>query len=201
MKIAAVIPAAGRARRAEGQKLFSLFTGEPLVRRVAKAALAGGAFPVVVVTGFRCADVEVALAGLAVTFVHNPDFDEGMGASLATGFAAPVLEGTAGALVMPADMPGISAAHVAALIAGFHAGEGIVRATAGGHPGHPVLFPALLYGELRGLSGDAGARGIIRSAGLAVRGVEIGPAALADVDTTTAIKEAGGHLPPASGIA
>ena len=195
MRVAAVIPAAGRARRAGGQKLFALFEGEPLVRRVAKAALAGGASPVIVVTGFRRAAVEAALAGLTVSFVHNPDFDDGMGASLAAGFAAPALQATAGALVMLADMPGVSAAHVAALINCFHEGEGIVRATGAGRPGHPVLFPAWLYGALQRLSGDTGARGIIELAGLAVFDVEIGPAACIDVDTVAEIEKAGGALP------
>lgn len=182
-----VIPAGGRSSRfgAPGDhKLLALIEGEPMLRRVARTALASGACRVIVVTGFRRAEIEAALAGLQVDVVHNPAHEEGMGTTLATAFRSRHVEGMAGAVVMLADMPAVTAGHIGALIGMFRATEGacVVRAAAGSVTGHPVLLPASLFDGLRSLGGDKGARNLIETAGLPVLHVEIGHAALMDID-------------------
>ena len=69
-------------------KLLIEVDGEPMVRRVAAAALASKAAPVVVVTGHEAERVQEALAGLDVAVAHNPDFAEGMSTSLERGLQA-----------------------------------------------------------------------------------------------------------------
>src|SRR5215212_5925074 len=87
--IAAVVLAAGRSTRMGGtNKLVAEIGGKPLVRIAAEQVLASRARPVIVVTGHQKERVERALAGLPVTFVHNPDFAEGLSTSLKTGIAA-----------------------------------------------------------------------------------------------------------------
>ena len=69
-KVAAIILAAGQARRMGGpNKLTARFDGEPLVRRVAEHALKSKAGPVIVVTGHRAEEIAAALAGLDVRMV------------------------------------------------------------------------------------------------------------------------------------
>ena len=53
-------------------KLLIEVDGEPMVRRVAAAALASRAAPVVVVTGHEAERVRAALDGLDVTFATIP---------------------------------------------------------------------------------------------------------------------------------
>ena len=57
-------------------KLLARFDGKPLVRRMAEAALASKAAPVIVVTGHRASEIAAALAGLDVRIVDNPDYAE-----------------------------------------------------------------------------------------------------------------------------
>jgi molybdenum cofactor cytidylyltransferase len=195
--VAAVILAAGRSRRMGGpNKLLATFDGEPLVRRVAEAALASRARPVIVVTGHMRDAVEAALAGLAVRLVHNADFAEGLSASLRTGIAA-VPEDCAGALVTLADMPGITAAVLDALINAFQPREGraIIVPTAAGKRGNPVLWARAFFPELMRLTGDAGARHLIEAHADAVHRLEVGEAIAVDVDTPQALAVAGGELP------
>lgn len=197
--IAVVIPAAGRSSRMgdpENHKLLARFDGQPLIRRVVTEAVKSNAVPVVVVTGFLQAEIGEALAGLPVHLVHNASHAEGMGTSLATGFNVPEIAVSDGALVMLADMPAITADHLNRLIAIFQAtgGASVIRAVAEGVPGHPVLLPSALYPALRGLGGDAGARRIIERSGLPVIPVEIGAAALLDVDTPDDLARRGGRL-------
>ena len=191
-----VLLAAGRASRMgeeSGHKLLALFDGEPLVRRAARAALEVGAVHAVV--GFRGEAIEEALAGLDVDIVRNPDFASGMAGSLAAGIAR-VSPEAAGALLLLADMPGLSAAHLAKLAAAFRAGRGkaIVRASHDGRRGNPVILPRAAFEELRKLTGDLGARAIVELGDYEVVDVEIGEAAHLDVDTPEAIRAAGGVL-------
>jgi len=88
-KVAAIILAAGQARRMGGpNKLTARFDGEPLVRRVTEHALKSKAGPVIVVTGHRSAEITSALSGLDVQMVDNPDYADGLATSLKAGLAA-----------------------------------------------------------------------------------------------------------------
>jgi molybdenum cofactor cytidylyltransferase len=99
-------------------------------------------------------------------------------------------------LVMLADMPGITSAHLAKLIAAFEAesGRAVVRAVAGGQRGNPVILPKETFHAVRQLVGDVGARHIVERCGLPVIDVELGAAARLDLDTPEAIVAAGGVL-------
>ncbi|MBY5822201.1 nucleotidyltransferase family protein [Rhizobium leguminosarum] len=197
--VAIVILAAGRASRmGEGgrHKLLAEFDGVPLVRRSALTALAADAASVVVVTGHRKSEIEAALDGLALTFIDNPDYASGMASSLITGFSSRDADSAEGILVMLADMPGISTTHLDALISAFRnaGGEAVVRAVSQGKPGNPVILPHSLSQAVLRLEGDVGARNIIATSGLPVLDVDVGDAALLDVDTPDEVLAAGGAL-------
>ena len=197
--VAAILLAAGQARRMGENgphKLLAEFDGIPLVRRSAATLLASSATPVVAITGHRRQDVERAMAGLDISTVFNPSYVTGMASSLACGVSHPEIAECQGVLVMLADMPGITTEHIERLVRAFrlHRGEAIVRAGFRDKPGHPVLFPKMLYEYLIALTGDVGARELIVDSKLRVVTIDIGPAALLDVDTPSAIVENGGVL-------
>ncbi|MBY5325851.1 nucleotidyltransferase family protein [Rhizobium leguminosarum] len=197
--VAIVILAAGKASRmGEGgrHKLLAEFDGVPLVRRSALTALAADAASVIVVTGHRRSEIEAALDGLALTFIDNPDYASGMASSLKAGFSSRDADSAEGILVMLADMPGISTTHLDALISTFRnaGGEAVVRAVSRGKPGNPVILPRSLNQAILRLEGDVGARDIIATSGLPVLDVDVGDAALLDVDTPDEVLAAGGAL-------
>ena len=187
MTVAALILAAGKSSRMEGaNKLLAPLGGGPMIARVAAAALASRARPVVVVTGFEADKVAAALAGLAVGIVRNPDYARGLSASLKVGIGALRETGVAGALVLLGDMPYLTAATLDRLIAAFaqSGGKAICVPEAEGRRGNPVLWPADLFAEMAGLAGDKGARDLLarypdRTLPVAAAAGEI----LADVDT------------------
>lgn len=175
--------AAGASSRMRGRdKLLEEVDGRPLLRRQAEAAVATGA-PVIATLPPRAPGRRAALAGLPVAVVEVPDAAEGMARSLSAGARA--AGAPRGLLVVLADMPEITAEDMAALIEAFD-GRTILRGAAeDGTPGHPVLFPRHLLADLAGLSGDSGAREIIREHG--ARPLPL-PArhALTDLDTPEA---------------
>ncbi|NKK77193.1 NTP transferase domain-containing protein [Rhizobium leguminosarum] len=197
--VAIVILAAGKASRmGEGgkHKLLAEFNGVPLVRRAALTALAADAASVIVVTGHRRSEIEAALDRLALTFIDNPDYASGMASSLKAGVSSRDADSAEGILVMLADMPGISTTHLDALISTFRnaGGEAVVRAVSRGKPGNPVILPRSLNQAILRLEGDVGARDIIATSGLPVLDVDVGDAALLDVDTPDEVLAAGGAL-------
>jgi molybdenum cofactor cytidylyltransferase len=196
-KIAALILAAGQGRRMGGpNKLLATIGGRPLVRIVAEEALKSRAGSVTVVTGHRADAVEAALKGLAVRFVHNPDYAEGLSASLKAGIGA-LPEGTDGAVVLLADMPRVTAAMIDRLIAAFDPAAGALIAvpTFDGKRGNPVVWSARFFGDLAHVQGDTGGRHLIGANPDAVVEIELGPAVALDVDTPEALAAAGGKLP------
>ena len=197
-RIAAVVLAAGQSRRMGTlNKLLIEVDGVPMVRRVAAAALASKAAPVVVVTGHEAERVRAALDGLDVAFAHNSDFAEGMSSSLHCGVEALDSErapGIDGAVVCLGDMPRTSAALIDRLIADFNPPEGhaIGVPTYRGKRGNPVLWAARFFGEMRNLSGDVGARHLIGDHADAVYEVESPDHSVTiDVDTPEALDALG----------
>ena len=186
-RIGAIVLAAGKSSRmGDTNKLTAEVEGRAMVLRAVEAAKASGAAPVIVVTGHEADSVRAALAAHAdVQFVHNPDFAEGLSTSLRTG-AASLPAGLDAAFVCLGDMPDISAAHLARLLAAFDPDEGrtICVPTVSGKRGNPVLWGAAYFAELQGLKGDTGAKHLIGEHAEAVCEVPMpDDAALRDIDT------------------
>ena len=120
-RIAAIVLAAGRSSRmAPRNKLLEPVGGQAIVARVAAAAIASGADPVVVVTGFEAERVAEALTGMNVVVVHNPAFAEGLSTSLRAGLEA-LPPNCDGALVLLGDMPEIDSGDLRRAHAAFTA--------------------------------------------------------------------------------
>jgi molybdenum cofactor cytidylyltransferase len=190
-KLAAIVLAAGRSTRMGGpNKLLADVGGKPMVRIAVEQALASKARPVIVVTGHQRERVEAALAGLAVTFVHNPDFADGLSTSLKTGVAA-LPEDIDGTIVCLGDMPQVDAALIDRLLAGFDPERGalVVVPTIAGKRGNPVVWSRRFFPELAEIDGDVGARHLIATYPEAVVEVPVdGNAAFTDIDTPDALE-------------
>ena len=155
-----LILAAGRSARMRGaDKLLMQIDGVAQLRRIALAALATGC-PVLVALAPEQTARRAAIHDLPVRVVVVADADEGMAASIRAGVRA--LPQVGPVMIVPADMPALDEADLQVLIAVQGAQPGmILRGAAQGRPGHPVIFPPDLVGALQGLTGDAGARGLI----------------------------------------
>lgn len=188
--IAAVVLAAGRGTRMPGaNKLLETVGDQVVVRRVVEAALAGGARPVLVVTGHEKERVAGALSGLPVQVVENAAYADGLSTSLAAGIRA-VPSTCEGALVLLGDMPLVDGELVRGLIAAFAPDEGrlVVVPVAEGRRGNPVLWARRFFPALQSLDGDMGARALLAGHPEAVFELETSGAAVTlDVDTPEAL--------------
>jgi molybdenum cofactor cytidylyltransferase len=186
-KIAAVVLAAGPSNRFGPQnKLLADLAGRPLLRGVAEKVIGGGADLVVIVTGCDGADIEAALAGLSVRFVHNEAWRDGMGTSIAAGVAA-LGEDIEATFIVPGDMPRLTPGLFAQLAAAFAEGPRptiVYPATPSGEQRNPVLWPRRYFPKLLTLAGPDGAKGFLRRLAPECTPVVVDdPAIFADVDT------------------
>ncbi len=154
---AGVLLAAGSGSRLGQPKALVELGGSRLVDRGIGLLQAGGAGPLVVVTGAA----PLTLPG--VITVHNRDWASGMGSSLAVGLRA-VPDGCAAAVVVLVDQPLIGAVAVRRLIAAHAAGATVAVAAYHGQPRNPVLLARAHWPEVISLAaGDVGARPFLRA--------------------------------------
>jgi len=187
--IAAVVLAAGGSARLGRPKQLVPIDGEPLVRRAARAALDAGCRPVAVVLGAESDSVGAAVADLPVLPVSNPDWAAGVGTSIACGMRAAAAHRPAGCVVLPCDQPRLTACVLAGLIERFRRGDARAVACAyGGTVGTPVLFAPALFDRLQALTGDSGAKRLLR--GCAPLPVVDFPGGELDIDTDADLRHA-----------
>src|SRR3546814_20322733 len=92
----------------EANKLLAPLDGVPMLAHVVEQAVASKAKPILVVTGHQDNEIRAALAGRPVTFIHNPDFAEGLATSIKAGIAA-VPPTADGPVVCPVHPPQVAA--------------------------------------------------------------------------------------------
>ena len=181
-RIAGVLLAAGLSSRMGRNKLLLEIAGRTVVRRAAEKALSAGLSPLLVVVGHEREKVEAALLGLPLRAVFNPDYASGMNSSLRAGIAA-VPDDCAGALVLLADMPLVTAGMLGELRDTFRRkGTPLVISTYGGIVAPPTLYGRALFPELRELSGEACGKRVVKQHRAEAAEIAWPPAALADLD-------------------
>jgi nicotine blue oxidoreductase len=165
--VAGILLAAGGGSRLGRPKALVEIGGQTLAARGAGLLRAGGADPIIVVTG--AAPVDLA----EVTLVANPDWRTGMGSSLVAGLTAardlpPAgpdgTDGCGAVVIALADQPLIGAEAVRRLIAAHAAGATVAVAAYDGRPRNPVLIGRQHWDEVLATTiGDAGARPFLRA--------------------------------------
>jgi CTP:molybdopterin cytidylyltransferase MocA len=163
--VVGIVLAAGAGRRFGGDvpKPAVVFRGRPLATWPVAALRAGGVEEVVVVLGAAAEDVAPVLGD--VETVVCADWAEGLSASLRCGVDAAAARGAEAVVVVLGDQPLLSGAAVAEVVAARAPDEALaVRATYDGVPGHPTLIESTVFGAVRELTGDTGARELLRGA-------------------------------------
>ena len=194
--VAGMLLAAGEGSRLGQPKALVELGGQTLAERGVALLRAGGADPVLVVTG--AAPVEIGGARV----VHNPDWRSGMGSSLAAGLGALHETGSGAAVIALADQPLVGAEAVRRLIAAYRAGASVAVAAYAGKPRNPVLIAREHWAAVTELAaGDTGARPFLRAHPELATLVECGdtgspddvdtPEDLARVRTATTFRSAG----------
>ncbi len=159
-RIAALVLAAGRASRFGSSKLVEKVNGKSLVRQAVELGRSACGSFVLLVVGHDRHAVRDAAGPAATACTINDRYSDGLSTSIRAGVSA--LEHAADAiLLLLADQPAISEAHLAEIIAAFNP-ERPVASAYGNTIGPPALFPSCAFDELKSLEGDSGAKLLLR---------------------------------------
>jgi molybdenum cofactor cytidylyltransferase len=181
--VAAIVLAAGRARRFGAQKLVAPFGNSTVIRCVVERVRSAAIDRVTVVVGEGADQIRAALSGLDVAWAVNPNSSRGMSTSIAAGIAALSGEVDA-AIVVLGDQPTVDHSVLTRLVETWHErGSAIVAPRYRGRRGNPVLFDRALFADLRSLEGDRGARDFIDANPAQLAVVDVEGTAPLDVDT------------------
>ncbi|MGH3184494.1 MAG: nucleotidyltransferase family protein [Streptosporangiaceae bacterium] len=195
--------AAGEGSRFGQPKALIELDGQTLAERGVDMLLAGGADPILVVTG--AAQVELdpetpetpKAPGHQIRIVYNSEWRTGMGSSLRTALeSAAVLHPDVAAVVVAlADQPLVGPPAVARLIAAYRAGASVAVAAYQGKPRNPVLLACEHWPEvIATATGDQGARAFLRARPDLVTLIECGDTGCPDdIDTTADLDRIAGH--------
>ncbi len=152
--------AAGRSSRMRGtDKLLELVDGQPLLRRLAERCAAVA--ETIVVIGDGQQDRLAVICDLPVRVVPVAP-GRPMSQSLIAGLSRVKADGC---LVVLSDMPDVSRSDISHFFNAFSRNPNAIhRATdMDGTPGNPVLFPRRLFPDLQQLTGDMGARNLLKA--------------------------------------
>ena len=180
-KAGAVITAAGLSTRMKAFKQTLTLGEMTFAEHVVSRFAAVGADPIVVVTGHRAAEVEQALAGYPVTFLHNPEYETTqMLDTVKIGFDY-IRDHCDRVFLTPVDIPLFS---VETLRSELAAEEPVVIPVDNRQTGHPILLDTALIPRILAYRGEGGLRGAIDSLGLTPCYVEVNDqGSLIDADT------------------
>jgi len=180
--ICGILLAAGASKRFGSDKLLHPLAGGTPVALAALANLRAALPHVIAVVRPGVPLLENLLSEAGATVILCVNADDGMGASLATAVGAS--GAVAGWVVALADMPYIQPETIAKVAASLAAGADIVAPVYRGKRGHPVGLSARFRAQLEALSGDEGARALLKENAGLVKLIEVGdPGVCRDIDT------------------
>ncbi len=176
---AAVVLAAGASKRLGEPKQQVVIGGETLLERAVRTALEAALSPVIVVVHDAALIEPLQARGVEVLLNHR--YSEGMSTSIHAGVQRAEETKTDGVVLMTCDQPMVTPQHLRALMQ-----SGAIAASAyAGRRGVPAYFPSQFFPQLLQLTGDQGARELLRGAPV----VEL-PGGELDVDTPADLAEA-----------
>lgn len=158
MTTAAMVIAAGGGRRIGGPEALLRHDGTPLVDVAIETVRDAGCEPVVVVLGAAADEVRAAAELKGASVVVDKTWGRGIGSSLRVGLTALTDTDADAVVVVPLDMPGVTA-HAVRRVAALPYADVLVCATYEGRRSYPMLFGRKHWPGISTVAhADAGAR-------------------------------------------
>lgn len=180
--IYALVLAAGKSSRFGATKQLEIYEGMSLAARAVRLAEQTCGSRSVLILGNDWQSVAVSCAPLQGFFLVNSEFAAGISTSIAAGMRS-IYHVADAVLVILADQPLITAAHLQALVAEWEQNaSSIVASCYANTLGPPAIFPRQYFAALAGLEGDKGARKLLETGGDEVRRIIFTDGAV-DIDT------------------
>jgi len=171
--VAGIILAAGASSRLGRPKQLLPLAGRPVLTHVVAAASQTTLDPLIVILGHQAGDIqrEMDLSGTRV--LVNPAYAEGLSSSVRAAIRAlpPIVDA---AVFLLGDQPLVEPKVIERLLESYRCDPAvIVQPRYAEGPGNPVLIGRNLFPELLELTGDTGARPLLRRHADRIRFVDV----------------------------
>ncbi|MDN4073942.1 nucleotidyltransferase family protein [Fictibacillus terranigra] len=146
--LSAIVLGAGRSSRMRTLKALLPWKGTSLIRFQTETLLNAGISDIVVVLGFRAADLSNELSSYTIKTVMNKDYHSGKCSSIKAGLAA-ITQPSSGVIICAVDQP--LSLNVVRNLYKLHTKHpaAIILPSFKGKRGHPLLIPKSLYDDLQ----------------------------------------------------
>jgi molybdenum cofactor cytidylyltransferase len=160
--ISAILLAAGESNRMGQPKQLMPFGQSTILERTIDTLLDSVVSETILVVGYREEEIRKTIAGKPVKIAINPDYKQGMSASIIAGLKQ-VDKRARAVLIALGDQPFVDSQTITRLVEAFIANnKGIIIPVYQGRRGNPVIFAIRYKDELLNLKGDVGGREIIK---------------------------------------
>ena len=171
--VSAIVLAAGMSRRMGTPKQLLRAGERTLLELTLENVRNSSVAETILVLGFAAGEIQEKIPTQGLKVVVNPEYQEGMAASLRAGIAA-VDAKVHAAIIVLADQPRVRPATLDALIEHHRSfGAQIVIPVYRGFRGNPVLLDRSVFPEVMAISGDVGCRAIFGGHTQNIRKLEV----------------------------
>ena len=158
-----IILAAGSSSRMGEPKQLMMYKNKTFLQHIIAEAINANLEPVICVTGYQSDLITKSLTGMDVSIVYNPQWPEGMGSGISAGIKQLLVSDVDSIILAVSDQPHVSADLFGTMQAlKEQSGKRIVACSYAGTLGTPVLFGKDYFSQLKSLSGNQGAKNIVK---------------------------------------
>lgn len=163
MEISAILLAAGNSSRLGRAKQLLQFKGKSLIRRILAHVIDAGIPDPIIVLGARFQEINLHILKHypLLRIIENTSWQQGMASSLQKGLSL-VPSSSDAVLICLSDQPLIPASHYAQMIQSFKQNNKMVVSAYKEGIGVPAVIPLKYLEELNALSGEKGAKYVLR---------------------------------------
>jgi molybdenum cofactor cytidylyltransferase len=184
-KTGIIILAAGSSSRLGSSKQLLHFKGKTLLKHTVEEAAEAGAQPVIVVTGANADEVSKEIQNEKVEIVFNKNWEQGMASGIVIGLknAIRLNKELQNVIITVCDQPFVSSSLFQQLFQKQNeSAKHIVASAYADTIGTPALFTIKYFDGLMGLTGDQGAKGLLKKYSEDLATVDF-PDGYIDIDT------------------
>ena len=182
-RICGIILAAGMGRRAGLSKLSRHIGNKTMLEHVAQKALNQSLAEVILVTGYEQHFAKEIAKSYGFKVCHNENYADGMSTSIIKGVEALPKACTAFAILL-GDLPYLKSVTINTLLSAYqNSKKSIIVPVHKNQKGHPVIMSIAYKEQIFQITGDKGARDLIKENYEKVQPVEVDdPGVILDID-------------------